>query len=120
MRGRASEMTTTPRTRRTIFYGRWIILVAAVGLSMGYGPIVAFTFGVFFTPLRQELGWGRAQVSLAFSWSLLISSCASPVIGRLVDRVGARKVIVPAVVLFGVGLIAFASLSAHLWHLYAI
>jgi MFS family permease len=113
-------MTTTPRTRRKIFYGWWIILVAAVGLSMGYGPIVAFTFGVFFKPLSQEFGWGRAQVSLAFSLSLLISSFASPVIGRLVDRFGARKVIVPSVALFGFGLISFSSLSAHLWHLYAI
>jgi len=87
---------------------------------MGYGPLVACTFGVCFKPLSQEFGWGRAQVSLAFSVSLLISSVASPVIGRLVDRFGARQVIVPSVVRFGFGLISFSSLWAHLGHLSAI
>jgi len=113
-------MTTTSQTSGKIFYGWWIVLVAAVGLSMGYGPIVTFTFGVFFKPLSQEFGWNRAQVSLAFSLSLLIMSFFFPFIGRLVDRFGARRVIVPSVWLFGFGLISFSLLSARLWHLYAI
>ena len=113
-------MTTTPQTGNHIFYGWWIVLVAAVGLSMGYGPIVTFTFGVFFKPLSQEFGWNRAQVSLAFSLSLLIMSVVFPFVGRLVDRFGARRVIVPSVLLFGLSLISFSLLSAHLWHLYAI
>ena len=87
---------------------------------MSYGPIVTFTFGVFFKPLSQEFGWNRAQVSLAFSLSLLVMSIAFPFVGRLVDRFGARKVIVPSVLLFGFGLISFSLLSARLWHLYAI
>src|SRR5262245_25807389 len=116
---RAPAMTT-PQTSSTIFYGWWIVLTAAIGLSMGYGPIVTFTFGVFFKPLSQEFGWTRAQVSLAFSLSLLVISVVSPFVGRLVDRFGARKVIVPSVLLFGFGLISFSLLSASLWHLYAI
>src|SRR5262245_49305811 len=116
---RAPAMTT-PQTSSTIFYGWWIVLTAAIGLSMGYGPIVTFTFGVFFKPLSQEFGWTRAQVSLAFSLSLLFISVVSPFVGRLVDRFGARKVIVPSVLLFGLGLISFSLLSTHLWHLYAI
>jgi MFS family permease len=111
---------TTPQTSSKIFYGWWIVLVAAVGLSMSYGPIVTFTFGVFFKPLSQEFGWTRAQVSLAFSLSLLVISFASPFVGRLVDRFGARRVIVPSVLLFGLALISFSLLSANLWHLYAI
>ena len=96
-------MTTTPQRSSKIFHGWWIILVAAIGLSMGYGPIVTFTFGVFFKPLSQEFGWSRAQVSLAFSLSLLIMSFVFPFVGRLVDRFGARRVIVPSVLLFGFG-----------------
>ncbi|MBI3245322.1 MAG: MFS transporter [Deltaproteobacteria bacterium] len=103
-----------------IFYGWWIVLVAAIGLSVGYGPIVTFTFGVFFKPLSQEFGWNRAQVSLAFSLSLLVMSVGLPLVGRVVDRLGARKVIVPSVVLFGMGFMSFALLSSQLWLLYAI
>jgi MFS family permease len=103
-----------------IFYGWWIVLVAGIGLFMGYGPIISFTFGVFFKPLNAEFGWSRAQISLAFSLSLLVMSGVFPLIGRLVDRFGARRVIVPSVLLFGLGLISLSFLSAHLWHLYAI
>jgi MFS family permease len=45
---------------------------------------------------------------------------AVPFLGRLVDRFGARRVILPATVLFGVGVLSLYFLSAHLWHLYAI
>lgn len=110
----------TEKSGSAIFHGWWIVLVAAIGLSMSYGPIVTFTFGVFFKPLSQEFGWNRTQISWAFSLSLLIMSCVFPLIGRLVDRFGARKVIVPSVLLFGLGLISFSTLSAQLWHLYAI
>jgi MFS family permease len=110
----------TEKSGSAIFHGWWIVLVAAIGLSMGYGPIVTFTFGVFFKPLSQEFGWNRTQISWAFSLSLLIMSCVFPFIGRLVDRFGARNVIVPSVLLFSLGLISFSTLSAQLWHLYAI
>lgn len=40
-----------------IFHGWWIVLVAAIGLFMCFGPIVTFTFGVFLKPLSQEFGW---------------------------------------------------------------
>lgn len=103
-----------------VFYGWWIVFFAAIGLFMGYGPIVTFTFGVFFKPLSQEFGWSRGQVSLAFSLSLLVMSLLFPLVGRLVDRFGARRVIVPSVFLFGLGLMSFAFLSPHLWHLYAL
>src|SRR5207247_714102 len=39
---------------------------------------------------------------------------------RLVGRCGARRVILPATLLFGVGVLSLYFLSAHLWHLYTI
>lgn len=113
-------MTTNLHPSPRFFFGWWIVFVAALGLFMGYGPIVTFTFGVFFKPLSQEFGWNRSQVSLAFSLSLFVMSFALPVVGRLVDRLGARRVIVPSLLLFGCGLTSFALLSPRLWHLYAI
>ena len=56
-------MTRTKHNRGTIFHGWWIVLVAAIGLFMGYGPIVTFTFGVFLKPLapRSWWAWGWAR-----------------------------------------------------------
>lgn len=85
---------------RKIFYGWWIILVAVVGMFMGYGAIFNFTFGVFSASVSQEFDWSRSAVSLAYALSLVMYAAASPVIGRLADRVGARKVIVLSVFAF--------------------
>ncbi len=74
--------------------------MAGIGLFLYYGPIIAFTFGVFLKPLNQEFGWSRAEISLAFSLATLGVTGAGPFIGWLVDRFGARKVIVPAVLIF--------------------
>lgn len=98
----------------------WTVLVAGIGLFLGYGPIISFTFGVFLRPLSQEFGWSQSQISLAFSLSMLVLSVVLPFVGWLVDRFGARKVIVPSVLLFGLGLVSFSMLSASIWHLYTL
>src|SRR5262245_5106329 len=102
------------------FYGWWIVVAVAVGLFMGYVPIIGFTFGVFFTSLVEEFKWSRAEVSLAFSLSLLALSVALPLTGRLVDRFGARRVILSSVLLFGLALASLYFLTASLWHYYVI
>jgi len=102
-----------------IFRGWWIVVAAAVGLFMGYVPIIGFSFSVFFRPLSLEFGWSRSEISLAFSLSLLALSVTLPLSGRLVDRIGARRVILPAALLFGLGLASFYFLSKNLWHLYS-
>jgi MFS family permease len=85
-----------------------------------YGPIIVPTFGVFLKPLSQEFGWSRAQISLAFSLSTVGLTLTVPGIGRLVDRFGARRVIVPAALLFGLSVLSLSFLSASLWHFYGI
>lgn len=105
---------------RKIFYGWWIVLIAATGLSIGYGPVIVYTFGVFFKPVSEEFNWSRAETSLAFSLSLGVMVLAMPLIGRLVDRFGARKVIVPSALIFGLSLISFSLVSLGSWHFYAV
>ena len=106
--------------RRKVFYGWYIVPVAAIGLFVGYIPIILASFSVFFKPLSQEFHWSRAEISLAFSLSLLVVSVALPLVGRLVDRFAARKVILPSALFFGLGLASFYFLTASLWHFYAI
>ena len=113
-------MAQTKESGNSFLYGWWIVFVAAVGLSMGYGPIVTFTFGVFFKLLNQEFGWSRGDISQAFSISLFVMSLVFPFVGRLVDRFGARKVIIPSILLFGLGLMSLSLLSANIWQLYAV
>src|SRR6185369_2571297 len=117
---RRKGMTTAEHTDHKIFYGWWVVVTAGIGSFMSYGPIIAFTFGVFIKPLSEEFGWSRTDISLGFSLSLFMLSGMAPIVGRLVDRFGARKVIIPSVFVFGSGVTSLAFLSASLWHFYAV
>src|SRR5438094_824078 len=62
----------------------WIVLAVAFGLY--------FSFPVFFVPLVEEFRWSRGVTAGAFSLSAIVQGLLSPVVGALVDRLGARRV----------------------------
>ena len=104
--------------RPRFFYGWWIVVVSAIGLGLGYAPIIVYSFGVFIKPLTQELHSNRASISLAFTLANLLQSISSPLAGRLADRFGARRVILPSTVILALLLISSHLLSAKLWDFY--
>jgi MFS family permease len=105
--------------RPRVFYGWWVVIAAALGLCLGSPPILVFSFAVFLGPLSQEFHTGRAAISLAFTLHNLISAVSAPLIGLLVDRYGARRVVLPATVIFGSILVLSKILTANLWQFYA-
>jgi len=102
------------------FYGWVIVLISAIGLLFSLSTLVALTFGIFMRALAEEFGWNRAEISLAYSIALLLLAIASPLIGKMVDRWGARRVITLAAVLFGGALMSLALLTPRLWHFYLV
>jgi MFS family permease len=104
--------------RPRFFYGWWIVVVSAIGLGLGYAPIIVYSFGVFIKPLTQELHSNRASISLAFTLANLLQSVSSPLAGRLADRFGARRVILLSTVILAVLLVSSHLVSAKLWDFY--
>jgi MFS family permease len=100
------------------FYGWWIVVVSAIGLGLGYAPIIVYSFSVFIKPLTQDLHSNRASISLAFTLANLMTSISSPLVGRLADRFGARRVILIATAIFASLLISAPLLSSKLWSFY--
>ena len=101
-----------------MFYGWWVVATAALGLCLGAAPIVSFSFGVFFKSLSQDFHASRAAISLAFTLHNLASAVCAPMFGRLIDRFGARRVILPGTVIFGLLLLSSKMLSAEIGYLY--
>src|SRR6476646_10241748 len=88
--------TREERPMRGIFANRWWIVFATVcGLIVGGGAVNVFAFGVFLKPITADLGVGRATFSSALTLHSLLSALSCPVVGWLVDRWGARRVMIP-------------------------
>ena len=108
-------MSNRPR----IFYGWVIVFTAGIGLLLGYAPVFVYSFSVFIKSLAQDFHTSRTSISFAFTLANVMQSVGAPLIGRLVDRFGAHKVIVPSTVIFGLVIISFKYFSTSLWQLYA-
>ena len=78
--------------KHRVFYGWWIV-VASVVVGLYVGGIVVYGFTAIFDPIVQEFGWSYAAVSFAASLRGAESGLLEPVVGRLVDRWGARRLI---------------------------
>ena len=113
------RISTIERHLRQIFYGWWVVLASAIGLFWGV-PITVYSFSVFFKPLMQEFHAGRAAISLAFTLKLIAAAlCAAP-IGWLIDRYGARRVILTSTGIFGSLLLANRLFSGSIARFYCL
>ena len=101
--------------RKTFNYG-WVILGLIFGNLFVEGG-VRNTQPVFLPALRQNFGGSAAMTSAVFSASGIVSGLASPIIGRLLDRIGPRYMfpIAGTVILIGWWASSFAS---QMWQLF--
>ncbi|MET9460758.1 hypothetical protein ABZY05_37695 [Streptomyces canus] len=54
-----------------------------------------------FAPLITDLGVSRPQVSTAYLTGTGVGACAIPLVGRMIDRHGPRRVITVVTAVFG-------------------
>lgn len=97
-----------------------ILITACAGVFVSFASIVVYTFGIFLKPLAETFHWSRTQVSLAFTLAALTVAVCSPVLGHLLDRFRARRVVLPCTIVYGLAFGSLAFLTSHLWHLYAV
>jgi len=103
--------------RPRLFYGWLIVFVSAVGLFLG-PPLMIFSFTVFFKPLVQDFHASRAAISFAFSIFNTVGALFIPCTGLLIDRFGARRIILVSTVLYALLLCSSLWIGTSLWQLY--
>jgi MFS family permease len=96
-----------------IFYGYWILLGTFLLHGMASG-IYFYGFSVFYTPLQREFGWSSAVTAGAVSLSRLEGGIEGPVVGYLVDKYGARRLLALGVVMTGLGFMAMVYVDSVL------
>jgi MFS family permease len=102
------------RSKR-IFYGWWIVLAASLNLFFAVGMIF-YGFPVFYPAFVQSLGFTRAQVTQGFFLGFLFAGLPFGLLaGAVIDRLGAKWVILVGVSLVGISLVLMRSMT-KLWH----
>jgi MFS family permease len=100
------------------YYGWRVVLAACFGVMAGFGSLFVYTFAVFVKPLGAQFGWNRQAVSLGFGLAAMTVGLCSPVLGRLIDRFGPRRIILPCMTVFGCSIASLALLRSGLWQFY--
>ena len=102
-------------------YEGWRVAAASgVGVFVSFASVFIYTFGVFLKPLTEEFAWSRESVSAAFGIAAMTVAVCSPPLGYLLDRVHPRRIILPAITIFGLAFASLSLLTPHLWHLYLV
>lgn len=95
-------------------------LGATVGLALGPSVIANLTVTAYITPIEQEFGWLRSDVSFAFSLVAYMIVVMSPLQGILVDRFGPRRVVLTSIPLFALSLGAIYFTPANIYVYYLL
>ena len=82
------------------------------------GPGQTYAVSLFVNPMIEDFGWSRTAVSGLYTAGSLTAAAMMFIVGRLLDRYGARIMLPVVVILFGFALMFISSASQPL-HLYA-
>jgi MFS family permease len=100
---------------REEFQRGWKPLVAAgVGIGLGYSPIPPYASGLLASALETANGWSRADILSTLMVMPVALLVMGRVVGRLADRLGARRVALVSTAGLGVCQLALAAGASSL------
>ena len=103
---------------RAVFYG-WKIVATAHVSSLICSASLFYSFPIFLVPLSEELGIGRAVVSLVPVLTQVFGGFAAFGMGEIVGRVSIRRIMLGGALLAAFGYLA-ASMATHIAQLCVI
>jgi sugar phosphate permease len=102
-----------------IFYG-WRVAGACFLNLFAIVGIMYYSFPVFYSPLIQEFGWSRAQVTAGFAVSIIVIGPLFGIsAGILIDRFGPKRILLFGLFAAGAAFAGYGFMSA-LWMFYLL
>lgn len=98
--------------------GWGVVLCAALGVAI-VGIYVHF-IGAMIRPLQEAYGWSRGEIAFGLTLISVLSPIINMCVGFIADRVGARRVALAGILLFGVLFSAMGLAGPALWTWYAV
>ena len=102
-------------TRQDSLHAWLVLAVASSIMGMGAGSLISIS--TFLTPLVQETGWSRGEISFGYTLSTLSVGVGGIAMGYLSDRFSTRPVTIFGIVCLAASLYLLSTLS-ELWQFY--
>mgnify|MGYP001501873154 CR=1 FL=1 len=89
------------------------VAVATVGMATGAG-LYHYVSSLFIYSLEAEFGWSRGDISNASAFGLL-AVFSAPLIGRLADRLGSRRIAIACILTLAACYFALSNMTGAYW-----
>lgn len=96
------------------------LIACTIGNMVCATPMIYTVFGLFLIPISTEFNWPRSSVSAVLLILAVVGALSYPVIGRAIDRFGARAVLIPGIAAFAATVPLIAATPQNIWIFYAI
>lgn len=89
----------------------WVVFAAFLCLVFMFA-VPTFMIPVLYSPIIDELGWSRTQVSLFATVKFTAGALIGVVFGFLLDRTSIRKIVIVSGALSGVAMVSFLGIDS--------
>ncbi len=95
-----------------------VVAAGLIGSALGAGPVIFYSLPLLMRPITQEFHWGLGDFSVVQGIASITVAIVSPFLGYLTDRWGARAIMLPGILAFGVANFLLSLLNGSLSELY--
>ena len=109
------------RWRFPFYYG-WVIVAVVFLAEFTVAGMGGITISLFFKPMSDDLGWSLTLLTGAVAAQSIAGMAVAPLMGPLLDRFGARPLMLFGAVSAGIGLLLLSGIQEvwQFWLLYAV
>ena len=110
----------TPSLKKGVYYG-WVIVAVVFLAEFTTAGMGGSTIALFFVPMGNDLGWPLTMMVGAVTAQSIAAMVTAPLVGPLLDKFGARPVMLIGAITGGIGLMAMTGINSiwQFWFLYA-
>lgn len=105
-------MADIKQTKNQEWANGWpIVLASLVGIMLCLSPLPYWALNVIGPELGKEFGWDRPTITAGYLYMTAGVLVSAPIAGLLVDKIGARKVLLPSIICLALGTMSFALMT---------
>jgi MFS family permease len=102
------------------FHSVRVAVSCSIGIMLASGTAIIGTFGIFMLPILREFHWGRAQISGVVMTMSCTTALLAPLLGKLQDRWGVRRILLPGIVLYAASVMLLSTARGAIAQFYLL